>query len=261
MTSTLLTLSLAAYLISSLLYLANLHIKKKYFAVYGTAAAFAGLLLQTVRLVLQAIDRVPLFANASEAMFFLSWTLAAVYLITHIRFRIPAVGALAMPLALGALAMVYRFPAAEGRPFAGDVWLRVHIIAIIASFALFAQAFCCAVFYLVQNKLLKSKKFKGMFRRLPPLKTIDALGYHLVAIGFPMLTLGIVTGIVWVELEIVRAASSTGIKLMASIITWVVYAIYLMAHGSAGWRGKRANSILIIGALLIALTTGLHGFM
>ncbi|MEN6519539.1 MAG: cytochrome c biogenesis protein CcsA [Armatimonadota bacterium] len=261
MISTLLAASLAAYIIASILYLANLHIKRKYFAAYGTAAAAIGFALQSIRLVTQAIGGVPPFANAPEAMFFLSWTIAAIYLLTFIRFRIPALGALAMPLSLIALALVYRSPASNGQPFAGDVWLRAHIIAIIASFALFAQAFCCAVFYLVQNKLLKSKKFKGMFRRLPPLETIDALGFHLVAIAFPILTLGIAAGIAGVKFAGIRAAYNAETKLMAAGITWLVYAIYLIAHGSASWRGKRANSILIIGAVLIALTTALHSFM
>jgi ABC-type uncharacterized transport system permease subunit len=166
-----------------------------------------------------------------------------------------------MPLSLIALVLVYRFPAVNGQPFAGDMWLRAHVVAIIASFALFIQAFCCAVFYLVQNKLLKSKKFNVMFRRLPPLETIDALGYHLVAIGFPMLTLGIATGVAGVKVAEIQATHNADIKLLASGITWVVYALYLIAHSSAGWRGKRANSILIIGAILIALTTALHSFV
>lgn len=261
MTSTLLGASLVAYFAASVLYLANLHIKKRPFAAYGTAAAVIGFSFQTLRLVIQVMARATPFANASEAIFFLSWAIAAIYLVILIRFRLTAVGALVMPLALVALAMVYRFPAAPGEPLAGDTWIRVHIIAIVASFALFVQAFCCAVFYLVQNKLLKSKNLKGMFRRLPPLETIDSLAYHLAAVGFPMLTLGIVTGIVGVELSSIRAAHNSDIKLAASGTTWAVYAVYLMAHGSIGWRGKRANTILIIGAALIALTAALHRFM
>ncbi|MEN6372541.1 MAG: cytochrome c biogenesis protein CcsA [Armatimonadota bacterium] len=261
MTSTLLGASLAAYIIASILYLVNLHVKRKYFAAYGTAAAAVGFALQSVRLVMQAAAGELPFANAPEAMFFLSWTITAIYLLTFIRFRIPALGALAMPLSLIALTLVYRFPASTGQPFAGDVWLRAHIVAIIASFALFAQAFCCAVFYLVQNKLLKSKKFKGMFRRLPPLETIDALGFHLVVIAFPMLTIGIAAGIAGVKFTGIQEAHNANVKLMASGLTWVVYALYLIAHSSAGWRGKRANSVLIIGAGLIALTTALHSFV
>jgi ABC-type uncharacterized transport system permease subunit len=246
-----------AYFIASVLYLANLHIKHRYLAGYATSAVAAGFIMQTTRLVLQILAHSTPFANAQEAIFFLSWTISAVYLIILLWFKLPAVGALAMPLSVVALALVYRF---SERTITSDIWLRVHIIAIITSFALFALAFCSAIFYLVQNKLLKSKNLRGMFRKLPPLETVDSLGYVLAAIGFPLLTLGIITGIVGVELTNLRAHVS-GTKLMASAFTWVIYAAYLFARRTIGWRGKRANFILIVGAFLIALTTAMHRFV
>jgi len=259
MTSALLGASLVAYFAASVLYLANLHIKRRYLASYATTAAVVGFTLQTIRLVAQILAHATPFADAPEAIFFLSWATAALYLVVLVWFRLPAVGALAMPLAVVALALVYRFPPAPGEPLASDSWLRIHIVAIVASFALFTLALCCAVFYLVQNKLLKSKKLRGMFRRLPPLETVDALGHMLAAIGFPLLTLGIVTGIVGVEMAKLRLQISS-VKLFAAGLTWGVYAIYLLAHSTTGWRGKRANWVLIVGALLTALTTALHRF-
>lgn len=259
MTSTLLGMSLLAYFVSSVLYLANLHIRQRYLAIYGTAAACVGIGLQTVRLAMQTATHSTPFANAQEAIFFLSWAIALVYLIVLIRFRLPAVGALAMPLSLVALALVYRF-APSNAPLARDIWLRIHIAAIIASFALFILAFCSAIFYLVQNRLLKTKHLKGMFRRLPPLETIDSLGFYLAAVGFPLLTLAIVTGIVGVQMARLRSQVS-GVQITAATTTWVVYGAYLLARNASGWRGKRANWILIIGAVLTALTTALHEFV
>lgn len=259
MNSTLLGATLTAYFISSALYLTNLHIRRRYLASYATALAVIGFTLQTIRLILQTHTYFSPFANAQEAIFFLSWTITALYLITLLWVRLQAIGALAMPLSVIALALVYRLPSPSGLPLAGDAWLRIHVFAIIASFALFAIAFCCAVFYLVQNKLLKSKKLRGMFRKLPPLETVDSLAFHLASVGFPLLTLGIITGIVGVELEQLRAENA-GIRLIASAIAWLVYGVYLLAHGASGWRGKRANWVLIIGALLITLTAVFHNF-
>ncbi len=260
MTSTLLGTSLVAYFIASVLYLANLHIKHRSVAGYGTTAAVAGFVIQSVRLGMQTAANSTPFANALEAIFFLSWAIAGTYLIILLKFKLPAVGALAMPLSVIALALVYRFPPEAGVPLASGAWLRIHIAAIVASFALFVLAFCCAIFYLVQNKLLKSKKFRGMFRRLPPLETVNSLAYHLAAVGFPLLTLGIVTGIVGVEAARLREHGA-GVRLIASGLTWIVYAAYMLAHSSPDWRGRRANWILLVGAVLIALTTALHGFV
>ncbi len=257
MTSTLLGASLAAYFAASVLYLANLHIRNKYLAGYGTAATGAGFIFQTTRLVMEIATQSTPFANAQEAIFFLSWAIAAVYMIVLLWFRLPAVGALAMPLSVVALALDYRF---SQQTIADDGWLKIHIVAIISSFALFILAFCGSFFYLVQNKLLKSKKLRGMFRKLPPLETVDGLAHVLASIGFPLLTLGIITGIVGVEMAKLKLQVSE-LKLFAAALTWVVYAAYLLAHHSSGWRGKRANWILIAGAVLIAFTTALHRFV
>lgn len=260
MTATLLGASLVAYFVASVLYLANLHIKHRHMPSYAMAAVVIGLLLQTVRLAMQTTTNDTPFSNAHEAIFFLSWAIALVYLVVLLKFKLPAVGALAMPLSVIALALGYRFSQPPGTQLAADPWLRIHVVAIIVSLALFVLAFCCAVFYLVQNKLLKSKKLRGMFRKLPPLETIDSLGHALAAIGFPLLTLGIITGVVGVETGDLRMQIS-GMKLAAAGVTWAVYLAYLLAHGASGWRGKRANWILIVGALLIALTTSLHKFV
>jgi ABC-type uncharacterized transport system permease subunit len=79
-------------------------------------------------------------------------------------------------------------------------------------------------------------------------------------VGFPLLTLGIITGIVGVELAELKAANA-GIRLITAGATWLVYGAYLLAYSRPGWRGKKANEVLIIGALLIVLTTALHSFV
>lgn len=259
MISALLGASLLAYFVASALYLANLHIKRTSLGAYGTAAAVAGVFCQTVRLALYIHAHSTPFVNVQEAIFFLSWAIVVSYLVVLAKYRLDSVGSLAMPLALLALALVFRFSPSETM-MAGTGWLRIHIAAIIISFALFMMAFCSAVFYLVQNKLLKSKHLRGMFRKLPPLSTVDELGFYLSAIGFPLLTLGIITGVVGVEMSQLRAHTSM-VKLWTSAAAWVTYGAYLLAHNASGWRGKRANWVLIIGAVLIALTTALHKFV
>lgn len=260
MTSDLFGLSFIAYFVASVLYLTNLHIKKKHLAAYGSLATSAGFTLQTVRLIIQLQQTGSLFANANEAMFFLSWAIALLYLAILVWFKLPAVGALAMPLSMIALMLAYRFSkVGMGEPIAGDHWLNAHIVAIVLSMAAFAIAFCCAIFYLVQNKLLKSKRLKGMFRKLPPLETVDRIAYNLAAFGLALLTLGIVTGIVGVETSAIVQRMSPH-KIAVAALAWVIYAAYMIARSAIGWRGKKANWILIAGVVAIVVATGMHQF-
>lgn len=260
MNSTLLGASLSLYFLASVLYLANLHIKSPRMAIYGTVAASIGFALQSSRLVYQTFTLGSPFATPPEAMFFLSWAIIATYLVTLIWFKLPAVGALAMPLSVIALALAYRFRGNDGETFIQSGWISLHVYAIIISLALFAIAFCCAIFFLVQNWLLKNKRLTVMFRKLPPLQTIDNLAYHLAAIGFPMLTLGIITGVVGVKQNIVHLGNLK-IRLIVAGLTWAIYALYLLSRRTAHWRGKKSNGILIFGTVAIALTVGLHHFV
>lgn len=252
--------SLIAYFVASVLYLANLHIRKPFLASYGTIVVVIGFVLQSTRLVIQGVALGSPFETPPEAMFFLSWAIAAAYLVILARCRLPVVGALPIPLSVIALVLAIRFRGYAGGEFVTSGWIGIHVYSIVTSLSVFAVAFCCAVFYLVQNRLLKRKKLTGMFRKLPPLEMIDSLAYHLAAVGFPLLTLGIITGIVGVD----RAAADSGestIRVTIAGLTWIIYAVYLLARTAARWKGKRSNLILIAGAFAIALTTGLHQFV
>ena len=126
------------------------------------------------------------------------------------------------------------------------------MLLIVISFALFALAACCAVFYIWQYDLLKHPDRRALFRRLPPLETVDTLAYHFVAFALPLLTLGIALGAV--------RASATHTpwvldpKTIMSYMAWLVYGTYLVTRLAAGWRGTRPNYLLIAGlAVTIAL--------
>jgi ABC-type uncharacterized transport system permease subunit len=97
-----------------------------------------------------------------------------------------------------------------------------------------------------------------MFRKLPPLELVDSLAHNLVVTGLVLLTLGIVTGIVGVESA--SLARLSPLKILVSWLTWCIYAAYIIARSAAGWRGKKANIILIAGVAAVVIATGMHKF-
>lgn len=102
---------------------------------------------------------------------------------------------------------------------------------------------------------------------MPSLETLDALNYKCLTIGFPLLTLGIITGSLW-------ASSAWGSywswdpKEVWSLITWILYAALLHGRLNSGWRGKKGAIFLIIAFFVVLFTfigvntliPGLHSY-
>ena len=94
----------------------------------------------------------------------------------------------------------------------------------------------------------------------------DIISYRSVVIGFPFLTLTIVLGAIWADIAWGRYWSWDP-KETASLVTWLIYAVYMHARLMRGWRGKKTAILLIVGFGAILLTffgnyifTGLHAY-
>ncbi len=123
------------------------------------------------------------------------------------------------------------------------------------AFGLLVLAFGCAALYLAQDRLLKRKNLRsGLFGKLPPLASLDQLAFTLVAFAFPLLTIGLAAGIVEALTGGLHCAAGQDPMVLTSVVTWLVYGLYLALHTVAHWRGPRAN-YLLLGGLLAALMT------
>src|SRR5258708_7056811 len=81
-------------------------------------------------------------------------------------------------------------------------------------------------------------------QRIHPLATLDALGHRCIPLGFPLFTVAIVTGAIWVaRLHMVSLRPEYSI----SIFTWVAFAGLLVARQAAGWQGRRAAWLTLAG--------------
>ncbi|GAB4325522.1 MAG: hypothetical protein Kow0059_21580 [Candidatus Sumerlaeia bacterium] len=145
-------------------------------------------------------------------------------------------------------------------------WLTYHVVTIMLSYSAFALSFFVSVAYLAKDFLGGDRV--ALLRRLPSLEVMDVFNYKIIAVGFPLLTLGIILGAVW-------AATAWGRpwgfdpKETWSAITWLVYAIYLHVRYLAGWKGRRAALMAILGFGCVLFTylgvnyllPGLHSYV
>jgi ABC-type transport system involved in cytochrome c biogenesis permease subunit len=197
--------------------------------------------------------RAPL-GRPSETLSLLAWLIAVAQLVIEARAGWAAIGSLSMPIAFIAV-FCAMLPAAHGPHEASVLHSRLmepHVLATILGFVSFALAFCCAVLYLIQSRLLKRKRIKGLFGRLPPLESISVSAHWMATAGFSMLTLGIVTGVIW-AMRAWRPGWYLDPKVVTSFFAWLVYAAYLYASAVSGWRGRKTTYFLIAGFIVVLI--------
>jgi cytochrome c-type biogenesis protein CcsB len=193
--------------------------------------------------------------NLHEASSFFSWCIVLIYFFLIRRYRIGIMSSFILPLVFVLMLSSSMLPR-EIRPLSPvlqSYWLGIHTSLAMLGNAAFAVAFGVGIMYLLQEHYVKTKRLRGLFQRLPSLQVLDEINYRLITIGFPLLTLAIITGALWAE-------SAWGSywrwdpKEVWSLITWFIYALVLHIRLTAGWRGKRAAILSTVGFLTVLFT-------
>jgi len=192
-----------------------------------------------------------------------------IFLLFDLRYRLTVLAAFVCPLALVLMIIGSAAPKAvkEINPVLDSWWFPVHVTLAFLGNAVFAVAFMAGIMYLMQERMLKSKKFSALYYRLPSLGTLDAINYKCLSFGFPLMTMGIVSGAVWAE-SAWGTYWSWDPKETWALITWFLYAALLHGRLTVGWRGRRAAIFAILGFLCLLFTflgvnllfSGMHSF-
>jgi ABC-type uncharacterized transport system permease subunit len=130
-------------------------------------------------------------------------------------------------------------------------WLIAHIILIFTGYAALVLSFGASLLYLLQESRLKSKKPTSMISFLPALEVIDQIGYRSLLLGFPFMTLGLLTGSV-LAILVYGQVNFFDPKFSLSVLTWAVYMVMVFTRWNSGWRGRRA-AVLATFAFVAAL--------
>jgi len=231
------------------------------------AAISLGLVFHLVALVEDgvAIRHFPI-TTLAEAASLTAFLLAGAFLLVYWRYRYQSISVFVFPLVfvLTLTAAVEHSSAVWGPPFLQTAWLYLHVSLIILGYTAFFLTFAAGVMYLIQEHELKSKKPKAFYYRLPPLEIIDDLAYKSLAVGFPFITLGIITGALWAS-SVWGSRWPTDPKIAWSFVSWFIYLLLLFTRWSAGWRGRKAAYFAIAGFAVILVTwgtnSGMHSFV
>ncbi len=222
----------------------------------GSIANLAAVALRWV-----AAGRPPL-SNMHECLVFVAFPVAVTAAVVHFRYRLPFVGAissLAAALAIG-YASLLDSSITPVMPALKSNWLVIHVTSYFVGYGalIVATAAAAAVILTSFGRHVDQSRQQRM----------DSLSFRLILFAFPFMTVGLTTGAVWANVAWGRYWGWDP-KETWSLVTWLVYALYLHLRTMRGWRGRRTAVIALCGFVFVIFTFfgvnfligGLHSYM
>jgi len=246
--------TMVLYFVATISFLAYLLRRSEALSNVSLAITAVGFISHTVALVIRMVEissTVP--PSFSDALSFFSWMIILVFVLVEFRHRIHVLGSFMVPLALVSLVSSAALPETVPtlQPVFKTLWF--HVTLSMLGTVGFTVAFVAGVMYLIQDRLLKSKQFNVLYSKLPALDFLDHLNQQSIVLGFPLLTLGIVTGAISAEFARGSYVSWNPEQIWA-LVTWVFYFVVLLGRLTVGWRAKRAAYLTVIGFACVILT-------
>ena len=210
-------------------------------------------------------------SNLYESLLFLTWILLTIYLYLEYKLKNQLVGAILIPVALfiNGFANLTLSPdmqkASPLVPALQSNWLMMHVSMMMLSYAtLLIGSLMCILFliisqyqdinlqsmqngnFVVSNIIIEYYKTKSsslsssssQFNKLKLLQNLDNWSYRVIGLGFPFLTIGIISGAIWAN-EAWGSYWSWDPKETWALITWLIFASYLHSRITKGWEGKK----------------------
>ena len=245
------------YMLSMLAFCGYLAGRNQKVGLTGSALAWAGFVLHSAATLLRwkesydmGVGHAPL-SNLYESVVFFAWSTVLIFGIIDAKYKYRVIGAFVMPFALLSMAWAQLYLPSDINPLMPALqsnWLLYHVLTCFLGYAAFAVACAVSIMYLIKAKSeeASSSSTGGLLALFPPTKVLDDLNYKAIMVGFPLLTLGIITGAAWASYAW-GTYWSWDPKETWSLIVWFIYAAFLHARFTKGWVGKRAAWLSIIG--------------
>ena len=156
-------------------------------------------------------------------------------------------------LVLGAAITVWYTDASELMPSLRSVWLAIHVTVATMTIGVFTLGASLGILYLIQDRLETTGSARAAFmRRLPSARALERLTYGTHIIAFPMWTFTVIAGAIWAR-QAWGSYWNWDPKEVWSFVIWVVYAAYLHARATTGWKRQNAVWIALAGFVCVLL--------
>ncbi|HUI07962.1 MAG TPA: cytochrome c biogenesis protein CcsA [Verrucomicrobiae bacterium] len=197
-----------------------------------------GFVLHTTFLYLrgQHLGRCPL-TNLFETQAFAAWAAVLFFLLIGPSYRVSFLGAFTAPLVLVIClaALLSPIDVLHAQPITRSAWVEFHAAIAIVACGAFALAFVTSAMYLVQERQLKTRRLTSSFLLLPSIEQLDVINFRLLIMGFGMLTVGMIGGMV--SYRIVGHWPTP--KIIWAAVVWLLYGTIVLARGLWSVRGRK----------------------
>lgn len=253
--------ALFSYLLASLGYFVYLVYRRPWVAVVAGGMVALGLVSQTVSISARSsLTGHGPYTTSYEIATFLAWFIVVIYFLTEWKYKIKDLGAFVIPLVFLVMLVSVFLSKDAGLVPESEVrfWLTMHRTLSIIGYAAFSIAFAAGIMYLIQEHQVKTKKLGIMYFRMPSLEVLDDLNFKVIAIGFPLFTLGFMTGSIW-NTKTDQAFFSWDLeRTMPMVMVWLIYGLVFFGRMATGLRGKKAAQGAILGFVAVIGTFFLH---
>ncbi|MCP3922098.1 MAG: cytochrome c biogenesis protein CcsA [Desulfobacterales bacterium] len=250
------TICVLTYILSSVSYILFLFVQKERYSKIGYYLLCLSFVMHSTVIFIgfHETGHIPAY-NLRGAIMIASWSISLVYIVLKFRYELKILGTLSVPLACILFLIATQLPATEQfiNPSYKSIWVFIHITAMFAGEGAFALACCCALLFLIQEHAIKNKMHGFFFKRLPSLELLDSTCNTCINVGFAIITLGFITGLVFAKMTWGQFISMDP-KEILSAITWLTYAVLIHGRLTMGWKGRKSAIMAIIGFLLIIFT-------
>jgi ABC-type uncharacterized transport system permease subunit len=185
-----------------------------------------------------------------NAMSLIAWTIALLLLISSLTKPVENLGIVIMPIAAIAIFLDNRYQTVHFISGQLSSGLTIHILVSMLAYSLFTLASVQAILLAIQDHHLRQRHPGGFIRALPPLQTMESLLFEMIAVGFVLLSLALLSGFAFLENMFQQHLAH---KTVLSIVAWLVFGTLLWGRYRFGWRGQKALIWTLSGFVVLML--------
>ncbi|MFA5181432.1 MAG: cytochrome c biogenesis protein CcsA [Syntrophales bacterium] len=248
--------ALLAYLLSTLTYIFSLLIRRVSPARVATWILTGAFALHTLFFLGAWLGKgYNPFLRIHDILSFFAWVMAGVYLAFQLRTKTRVLGAFVSPVVF--VLMIISSIGIGGPITVPEVLkgglVTIHAMLSLIGEALFAVASVAGLVYLIQDGLIKRRKFSKFIKLFPSLQDLDRINHICLLWGVPLLTLGVLAGSIWAR-TVWGSIWQWDPKQIWTLTAWLIYAVLLHQRLAIGWKGHK-TALLSVAAFVLLLAT------